>query len=53
MKRWVSKQTGKSIWQKSFYDSIIDSDKVYGEVWEYIDNNPRKIRKEYKYQEAF
>lgn len=49
MKRWVSKQIGKSIWQKSFNDSIIDSDRVYNEIWEYINNNPRKIHKEFEY----
>lgn len=49
MKRWVSKQIGKSIWQKSFIDSIIDSDKIYNDVWEYINNNPRKIHKEFRY----
>ena len=49
MKRWASKQIGKSIWQKSFIDSIIDSDKVYNDVWEYINNNPRKIHKEFRY----
>ena len=49
MKRWASKQIGKPIWQKSFIDSIIDSDKVYNDVWEYINNNPRKIHKEFKY----
>lgn len=42
MKRWVSKTIGKSIWQKSYIDRIIDSDKAYEAVWEYIDNNPRK-----------
>ncbi|MBQ8763886.1 MAG: transposase [Clostridia bacterium] len=49
MKRWVSKQIGKSIWQKSFFDSIIESDAVYSEVWEYINNNPRKMHKGFKY----
>ncbi len=49
MKRWVSKQLGKSIWQKSFNDRVIENDKAYSEVWEYINNNPRKIHKEFKY----
>ena len=49
MKRWVSKQAGKSFWQKSFADSIIDSDKIYNDVWEYINNNPRKIHNKFKY----
>ncbi len=38
----VSKQTGKSIWQKSFYDHVIRSDADYAQAWEYIDGNPPK-----------
>lgn len=38
----VTKQLGFSIWQKSFYDKIIRSDKSYLEVWQYIDENPFK-----------
>lgn len=40
MKRWVSKQIGCSIWQKSFHDRIIRSEKGYQETWQYIDGNP-------------
>ena len=43
MKRWVSKQLGKSIWQKSFIDRVIRNEKGYLAVWEYIDNNPLKM----------
>lgn len=42
MKRWVSKQVGKSIWQKSFNDRIIRNDAEYREIWKYIDENPLK-----------
>ena len=42
MKRWVSKQVGKPIWQKSFYDHGIRNQQDYDEVWEYIQNNPLK-----------
>ncbi len=42
MKRWVSKQIGFSIWQKSFNDRIIRNEKGYHEVWQYIDENPQK-----------
>ena len=42
MKRWVSRQVGKSIWQKSFYDHIIRNQQDYNAVWEYIENNPLK-----------
>ena len=40
MKRWISKQIGFSIWQKSFYEHIIRSDSDYKIKAEYIMNNP-------------
>ena len=43
MKRWVSMQIGKSIWQKSFIDRVIRNEQGYEAVWEYIDNNPIKL----------
>lgn len=42
MKRWASKQIGKAIWQKSFYDHGIRNQQDYNEIWEYIENNPLK-----------
>ena len=44
MKRWVSKQVGFPIWQKSFYDHIIRDQDSYSEVWKYIDENPLKYQ---------
>lgn len=41
MKRWVSKQIGFSVWQKSFYDHIIRTENDYLDAWSYIDSNPR------------
>lgn len=38
----ISKQIGKSIWQRSFYDHIIRNSKEYLEIWQYIENNPLK-----------
>ncbi len=43
LKRYVSKQLGFSIWQKSFIDRVIRNQKGYDAVWEYIDNNPFKL----------
>ena len=48
MKRWISKQIGESIWQKSFYDHIIRNQTDYNKIWEYIDNNPKKWVLEHK-----
>lgn len=42
MKRWVSKQTGKPIWQKSFYEHTIRNQTDYNAIYEYIANNPLK-----------
>ena len=40
LKRFVSKETGISIWQKSFHDHIIRNEKEFLEICDYIDNNP-------------
>ncbi len=42
MKRWASKQIGRSIWQKSFYDHAIRNQQDYNDIWEYIERNPLK-----------
>ncbi len=42
MKRWCSKQTGRPIWQKSFYDHIVRSREDYEGIWTYIENNPKQ-----------
>lgn len=38
----VTKQIGKPVWQKSYYDHIIRSQADYNEKWTYIENNPKK-----------
>lgn len=43
LKRWVAKETGQAIWQKSFYDHCIRNKNDYDEIWRYIENNPLKI----------
>lgn len=40
----VTKQAGRPIWQKSFYDHTIRNMQDYREIWEYIGNNPLKYR---------
>lgn len=42
MKRWVSRQIGIPIWQKSFNDRIIRNEQGYREIWKYIETNPEK-----------
>ena len=42
MKRYVSKQAGEPVWQKSFYDHVIRNQKSYEQIWQYIENDPLK-----------
>ena len=41
-KRFCNKEYGRNIWQERYYDHVIRNQEDYNEVWEYIDNNPRK-----------
>lgn len=50
MKVLVTKEIGTTIWQKSFYDHIIRSEKDYLSIWEYIENNPAKWAEDEYYQ---
>ena len=38
----LTKQIGRPIWQKSFYDHSIRNQQDYDEIWQYIENNPLK-----------
>ena len=39
-KTLVSKESGVSLWQRSFYDHVIRSEADYLSIWQYIDENP-------------
>ena len=38
----ITKQIGRPVWQKSFYEHGIRNQQDYNEIWEYIENNPLK-----------
>ena len=38
----VAKEIGQPIFQRSYYDHVIRNQQDYDEIWEYIENNPRK-----------
>ena len=42
LKILVSKEVGESVFQRSYYDHVIRNQKDYDEIWQYIENNPRK-----------
>ena len=41
-KRFCNKEYGGNIWQSRYYDHVIRNQQDYDEIWEYIENNPRK-----------
>ena len=41
-KRFCNMEYGKNIFQRSYYDHIIRNQNDYNEIWEYIENNPKK-----------
>lgn len=41
-KTMVTKETGNSIWQRSYHDHVIRDEKDYQRIWEYIDTNAAK-----------
>ena len=51
MKGYVTKQIGKPIWQKSYYDHVIRGEQDYKEIWEYIENNPIRWQEDEFYSE--
>lgn len=50
MKWWISRQVGRPIWQKSFYDHGIRNQQDYLMIWEYIDNNPARWKEDRFYE---
>ena len=41
-KTLITKETGRSIWQRSYYDHIIRDEREYIEIAQYIINNPAR-----------
>ncbi len=51
LKRFVNKEIGHNIWQRSFHDHIIRSEADYLLIWNYIDGNLQKWEKDCFYYE--
>ncbi len=49
-KTMVTKEIGNSIWQRSFHDHIIRGEKDYQKIWEYIDTNVLRWKKDCFYK---
>ena len=42
IKTLTTKEIGVPIFQRSYYDHVVRNQQDYNEIWEYIENNPRK-----------
>ncbi len=51
LKRLVNRHVGENIWQRSFHEHVIRSEKDYREIWEYIENNPAKWAEDRYYEQ--
>ena len=47
-KGFCNKEYGGNIWQDRYYDHVIRNRQDYEEIWQYIENNPRKWAMENK-----
>lgn len=46
LKRFINKEIGFNIWQRSYHDHIIRNEKSFDKIWEYIENNPARWKKD-------
>ncbi len=48
----VTKEVGTSLFQRSYHDHIIRDERDYREIWDYIEDNPRKWAEDRYYSEG-
>ena len=51
-KRFVNREVGKNIFQRSYHDHVIRGDADYLQIWQYIDSNTAKWKEDCFYNEA-
>lgn len=45
LKRFVNRDVGYNVWQRSFHDHVVRGEQDYRDIWQYVEENP------YKWQE--
>ncbi len=45
-KKLVNKEIGFNIWQRSYHDHVIRSEAAFNTIWEYVDNNPVRWKRD-------
>ena len=52
LKKYINKECGKNIFQRSYYDHIIRNEKDFDKVWDYVEGNPIMWEKDCLYSEV-
>ena len=42
LKRFINKEIGENIFQRSYHDHVVRNEKDYLRIWEYMENNPKQ-----------
>ena len=50
-KTLVTKEIGKSIFQRSFHDHVVRGEQDYRDIWQYVEENPYRWREDCFYTE--
>lgn len=45
-KRLVNKDIGFNVWQRSYHDHIVRDEKGFDMIWEYVEDNPARWKKD-------
>lgn len=46
LKKLINSEIGFNIWQRSYHDHIIRSEAAFNTIWEYIEDNPARWKKD-------
>ena len=49
-KRLCAKNIGEDVFQRSYYDNIIRSQRMFEKIWNYIEDNPRRWKEDRFYE---
>ena len=53
LKRFSNQQAGMDLWQRSYHDHVVRSERDYLRIWQYIDSNTEKWKTDCFYQADF
>lgn len=46
LKKFINKEIGFNIWQRSYHDHIVRSEAAFNTIWEYVEENPARWKKD-------